>query len=284
MVDNLCLSNGVLLPMKGFGTYKINEKKCECAVYDAVSSGYKLIDTASMYENEEYVGKALQKCFKEKLVDRKDIFITTKLWTSSYSYDNAIKSFYKSLQKLKVDYIDLYLLHNSFGYIYDAWEAITELYNKGLIKAIGVSNFSIGKIIEFTHFVDIQPMVNQIEIHPYYNQNILVEYLKKINCIPQAWAPFAEGKYNIFEDKLLKSIALKHKKEVAQIILKWNIQRGIPVITQTTNHIHLLQNMDIDDFELSDNDIACITSLQKENSKIIDYTNPDTIKTILKKV
>ena len=283
MNNFLCLPNGISMPMIGFGTYRINGKKCENAVYDAISSGYRLIDTASMYENEEFVGNALSRCFEENIVNRNDMFITTKLWTNSYSYNDAIRSFYNSLEKLRIDYIDLYLLHNSFGYIYEAWEAITELYNRKIIRAIGISNFSIERIIEFMHFAELPPMVNQIEIHPYYNQASLVEHLKNVNCVPQAWAPLAEGKYNIFEDKLLSTIALKHKKKVSQIILKWNIQRGIPVITQTTDHIHLLQNIDMDNFELSNEEITCITSLTKSNCNIINYNDPDTIKKILNK-
>lgn len=283
MNKTIPLSNNVTIPLQGFGTYKLYGQDCEDAVYNAISAGYKLIDTARMYENELFVGNAIKRASSSFDIKREQLFITTKVWPNDYSTTKFRNSIYSSIKDLGVDYIDLCLLHNSLGNVYEAWETLIELYEKKIIRAIGVSNFSIGKMMEFIHFTNIHPMLNQIEIHPYYKRRKSIEYLRSIQCIPQAWAPLAECKFKILEDEIICSISKKYAKSPAQIILRWLIQQGIPYVVRTTNKEHLIENIDIWNFELLKEDMKLISELTKDDCKIINYDDPDIIQRILNK-
>ena len=281
-IENITLSNDIKMPMEGFGVFQVSDAAvCKQAVLDAIKTGYRLIDTAAIYNNEEAVGEAVKKAITEGLVKREDLFITTKLWCSSASYEGAKKSFEASLNRLGLDYLDLYLIHQPYGDVYGAWRAIEELYSEGKIRAIGVSNFYIGKFTEFAQLVKIKPMVNQIELHPFYTQYDAIANMKEYGTVPQAWGPLAEGKHGIFTHPTLTEIGKKYGKSAAQVALKWNIQRGVSILPKSIHKERMEQNISLFDFTLSDEDMKQIDSLDLGHSEIINHNDPNVVKYIL---
>ena len=269
------LNNGVEMPILGFGVFQINDAtECERCVMDAINTGYRLIDTAASYMNEKAVGNAI----KNSGIDRKELFITTKLWVQDHGYENTKISFQKSLDKLQLDYVDLYLIHQPYGDVFGSWRAMEELYHARKIKAIGVANFQIDRIMDLIVFGKIVPAVNQIETHPFDQQIDAQQFLMENNVQTESWGPFAEGKNNIFTNELLVSLAKKYNKTVAQIILRWITQRGIVVIPKSVRKERMKENFDIFDFELSSDDMEQIKVLDTKQSLFFDHRNPEIIK------
>jgi 2,5-diketo-D-gluconate reductase A len=269
------LNNGVEIPIIGYGVYQITDAiECEQSVVDAIQAGYTLIDTAAYYLNEQAVGKGIRRCG----IARESLFITTKLWIQRNGYEGAIKSFEASLKRLQLDYIDLYLIHQPYGDLYGEWRAMEELYQQGKIRAIGVSNFHPDRIIDLIIHNNIIPAVNQIEVNPFIQQVETHMFLQENNVQVEAWAPFAEGRNNIFKNELLQSIATKYKKSIAQIIQRWLIQRGIVVISKTVHKERMIENIDVFDFELSAEDMSAITSLDTNTSSFFDHRDPEKVQ------
>lgn len=269
------LNNGVEMPILGFGVYQIEDaKQCEQAVYEALISGYRLIDTAAAYMNEEAVGKAI----KRSGIPREEIFITTKLWIQNAGYENAKKAFVKSLERLQVDYIDLYLIHQPFGDVYGSWRAMEELYHEGKIRAIGVSNFYPDRLVDLITHNEVVPAVNQVETHPFCQQIESHTLMKDNNVQIMSWGPFAEGRNNMFQNEVLVSIAKKYNKSVAQMILRWLTQREIVVIPKTVHKERIIENFNIFDFELSQEDMETITTLDTKESVFFSHREPDFVK------
>lgn len=269
------LSNGVKMPMLGFGVFQVPDPQvCEQAVLDAIESGYRLIDTAAAYMNEEAVGKAIAKCG----VPREELFITTKLWVQDASYEGAKKAVETSLKKLGTDYLDLYLIHQPMGDYYGAYKAMEEMYKEGKLKAIGVCNFYPHVLTDFCETVDVKPMVNQVELHPFFQQENALKVMKEYGVVPEAWGPFAEGNHGIFTHPVLKTIGDKYGKTPAQVALRWNVQRGVVVIPKSVHKERMEQNMNIWDFELTAEDMAEIAKLDVGHSEIVDHTSPDFVK------
>ncbi|MDT9717847.1 aldo/keto reductase [Paenibacillus sp. ClWae2A] len=274
-MQTVTLNNGVKMPMIGLGVYQVPDAEaCENAVYEALMAGYRLIDTASGYLNEEAVGRAI----KRSGVPRKELFITTKLWVQDASYESAKLAFTKSLSKLQLDYLDLYLIHQPFGDYYGAWRAMEELYREGKIKAIGVSNFLPDRLMDLIVHNEIVPAVNQVETHPFYHQTESATFMKEQGVQHQSWAPFAEGLNNMFGNEVLTSIAAKHSKSVAQVVLRWLVQRGIVVIPKSVNKERIVENFNIFDFELSTEDIEQISALDTRESLFLSYRDPEVAK------
>ena len=271
------LSNGVKMPMEGFGVFQMRDpKECEQAVLDAISVGYRLIDTAASYGNEEAVGDAIRKSGAY----RDDLFITTKLWVSDSSYEGAKKAFEKSLQKLGLEYLDLYLLHQPMGDYYGAWRALEELYKDGRIRAIGVCNFYPHVLADFCETVEILPMVNQVELHPFFQQPGAISLMKEYEVQPEAWGPFAEGKHGIFTHPVLCEIGAKYGKSAAQVALRWNVQRGVVAIPKSTHRNRMEQNFDIWNFCLTDEEMAAIAPLDIGHSEIVDHFDPNFVRAL----
>lgn len=266
MMETVKLSNGVSMPMEGFGVFQIPEEECEQVVRNAVESGYRLIDTASSYQNEEAVGRALQTCG----VPREELFITTKAYIQEMGYDNTIKAFEESMKKLGLDYLDLYLIHMPFGDYYGSWRAMEELYRAGRIRAIGVCNFLPDRLLDFCYNVEIKPQVNQIERHPHYQRAEDLQLMKELGVQPEAWAPFAEGLKGMFDEPVLAEIAAKHQKTPAQIILRWNVQQGVIVIPKSVHKERMEENRNIWDFELDEEDMARIAELDQNCPSMLD--------------
>lgn len=276
-MKNVRLNNGVDMPILGFGVYQITDAaECEQSVYDAIVSGYRLIDTAAAYDNEEAVGRAI----KRSGVAREELFITTKLWVSDAGYERARQAFGKSLERLGLDYLDLYLIHQPFGDVYGTWRAMEELYKEGKIRAIGISNFHPDRVMDFICNNEIVPAVNQIELHPFCQQTEAVQFLADNGVQTQSWAPFAEGRNGLFDNDVLASIAGKHQKTVAQIVLRWMIQRNIAVIPKSVRKERIVENSSVFDFELSASDMARIATLDKGVSAFLDHRNPEIVKWI----
>ncbi|TDE70580.1 aldo/keto reductase [Streptococcus vicugnae] len=254
------LNNGVKIPKLGFGVWQIfDQDECQKSVEDALEIGYRLIDTAALYRNEEAVGKAI----KASGIKREDVFITTKAWINQLGYDETKKAFETSLKKLGTDYLDLYLIHQPYGDTHGAWRAMSDLYKEGRIRAIGVSNFSTGRLTDFAINTEIVPALNQIELHPYKQQPLLRAANQEFDIATQAWSPFNQGKDDIFKDSILTSIAKKHDKSVAQVILRWQIQNDILTIPKSVHLNRIKENFDIFDFELTPDDIKQIQSLDR---------------------
>jgi len=263
------------MPILGFGVFQITDsEECERCVYEAIQVGYRLIDTAAAYGNEEAVGRAI----KRAGVAREELFITTKLWIQDAGYESTKKTFERSLSKLHLDYIDLYLIHQPLGDVYGSWRAMEELYKEGKIKAIGVSNFHPDRIMDLIMHNKVIPAVNQIEMHPLNQQIETVKFLKENNVQIEAWAPLAEGEQNIFENQLLLSLAKKHKKTVAQVILRWHTQRGVVIIPKSIHKDRIIENFNIFDFELSPKDMNAITTLDTKVNYFFDHRDPETVK------
>ena len=273
------LNNGIEIPTLGFGVYQIDEKHCEQAVLNAIDVGYRLIDTATAYQNERQVGNAI----KVSGVDRKDLFITTKLWLNQASYDGAKIQFEQSLNLLQVDYIDLYLIHQPFGDIYGAWHAMEELYEQGKIKAIGVSNFQPDRLADLMAFNKIKPAVNQIEVNPFNQQLHAVPWMQSKTIQPEAWAPFAEGKNDIFNHPVLTAIGNKYNKSVGQVILRWLIQRQIVCLAKSVRKERMTENLNIFDFELSNQDMIDITAIDTATSAFFSHRDPAIVEWLTKR-
>lgn len=271
----LKLINGIEMPIEGFGVFQIPDlAECEKAVSEALNTGYRLIDTAAAYFNEEAVGKAIE----ESGIKREELFITTKVWIQDAGYDKTKKAFQTSLDKLKLDYLDLYLIHQPFGDYYGSWRAMEELYEQGKIKAIGVCNFFQDRLVDLCMNCRIKPMVNQIECHPFYQRTEEMKIMQEYGVQVEAWGPFAEGKNNIFANQTLVSIGNKYGKSAAQVILRWNVQRGVVVIPKSVKKERMEQNFDIWDFELSHGDMQKIEQMDMKNSLFIDHYTAEAAK------
>lgn len=271
------LSNGVQMPMEGFGVFQVPDpKQCEESVLTALKTGYRLLDTAAAYMNEEAVGRAMRKSG----LDRKEIFVTTKLWTQDYGYENAKKAIETSLKKLDTDYIDLLLIHQPVGDYMGAYRAMEEAYRKGKLRAIGVSNFNPARLMDLWLHVDIKPMVNQVELHPFFQQPQALELMQELHVQPEAWGPFAEGKFGIFTQPVLCEIAQAHHKTVGQVILRWNVQRGVVVLPKSVHAERIEENFNIWDFSLSEEEMNTISSLDLGHSEIANHEDPAFIKMI----
>lgn len=270
----ITLSNGIKMPQHGYGVYQVTKEECERCVSDALEVGYRAIDTAQSYFNEAEVGDALQKSG----IDRKEIFLTTKVWIEHYGYDAAKKSVLQSIEKLKTDYIDLVLLHQPFADYYGAYRALEDLYEEGRLRAIGVSNFAPDRLVDIASFARIKPMVNQIETHPLNQQIEAHKWLEKYGVIHEAWAPFGEGRGNMFSNPVLQEIGDKYNKTVAQVILRWQLQRGIVVIPKSTHKERMAQNLDVFDFTLSSEDMQAIAALDTKTSSFFSHQDPAMVE------
>ena len=276
-MQNVLLNNGVEMPILGFGVFQIpNESECEQAVIDAIKTGYRLIDTAASYQNETAVGNAI----KKSEVPRNELFITTKLWASDMGYENTKLAFQKSIDKLQLDYLDLYLIHQPYGDVFGSWKAMQELYHEGKIKAIGVANFHPDRVMDLIINSGFTPAVNQIETHPFHQQIETHQFLTDNNVQIQSWGPFAEGKNDIFNNETLKTIAVKYNKSVAQIILRWLTQRGIIAIPKSVRKERMKENFDVFTFELSETEMQTITTLDNKTSLFFDHRDPNMVKWI----
>lgn len=270
----ITLSNGVKMPQLGYGVYQVTKKECERCVSDALEVGYRAIDTAQSYFNEAEVGEAITKSG----IDRKEIFLTTKVWIEHYGYDAAKKSVLQSMEKLKIDYIDLVLLHQPFADYYGAYRALEDLYEEGKLRAIGISNFSPDRLVDLASFARIRPMVNQIETHPLNQQIEAHKWLEKYNVIHEAWAPFGEGRGNMFSNPVLQAIGEKYGKTTAQVILRWQLQRNIVVIPKSTHKERMAQNLDVFDFTLSSEDMQAIAALDTKTSSFFSHQDPAMVE------
>ena len=274
-MKHIVLNNGVEMPILGFGVFQVRDAEvCEQSVYEAIQTGYRLIDTAASYLNEDAVGKAI----KRSGVPREELFVTTKLWIQDAGYERTKKAFEKSLHRLQLDTLDLYLIHQPFGDVYGSWRAMEELYREGRIRAIGVSNFQPDRIMDLIVHNEVVPAVNQIETHPFNQQIGTQKFLQENNVQIESWGPFAEGKHNIFQNELLLSIAGKYRKTVAQVILRWLTQRGVVVIPKSVRKERIVENFNIFDFELSPEDMDAIISLDTKLSSFFDHRDPETVK------
>ena len=274
-IETVKLNNGVEMPLEGFGVFQVPDPAvCEQAVLDAIATGYRLIDTAAAYMNEEAVGKAIAKCG----VPREELFITTKLWVQDASYEGAKKAIETSLQKLGLDYIDLYLIHQPMGDYIGAYRAMEEAYKEGKLKAIGVCNFYPNRLADLCETVEVKPAVNQVELHPFFQQENALALMKQYGVHPEAWGPFAEGNHGIFTHPVLSAIGQKYSKSAAQVALRWNVQRGVTVIPKSVHRERMEQNMAIWDFQLSNEDMAEIAGLDIGHSEIVDHSDPKFVQ------
>lgn len=274
-MQTVTLNNGVKMPLLGFGVYQIPDaEECENAVYEAITAGYRLIDTAAGYLNEEAVGRAI----KRSGVPREELFITTKLWIQDAGYESAKLAFAKSLKKLELDYLDLYLIHQPFGDYYGAWRAMEELYHEGKIRAIGVSNFLPDRLMDLIVHNKIVPAVNQVETHPFHQQIDNAAFMKEQGVQIQSWGPFAEGRNNLFSNGVLSVIADKYNKSVAQVVLRWLVQRDIIVIPKSVRRERIAENFDIFDFALSPADLDQIAALDTGESLFFSHQDPEIAK------
>lgn len=274
-MNYVTLNNGVKMPIMGFGVFQIpNAKECEKAVLDAIDSGYRLIDTAQSYFNEEAVGNAL----KKTSVPRKELFITTKIWISNAGYEKTKESIEKSLEKLQLEYLDLVLIHQPLSDYYGSYRAMEDLYKEGKIRAIGVSNFSPDRLVDLTLFNEITPAINQVETNVFRQQIKANEVMKKYSIQHEAWAPFAEGRNNMFDNPILKEIGSKYNKSVAQVILRWLIQRDIVVLAKSVKKERMEENINIFDFELSEDEMTTILKMDKNESSFFNHSDPESVE------
>lgn len=279
-MEYITLSNGVQMPQLGYGVYQVTKDECERCVRDALDVGYRLIDTAQSYFNEEEVGRALI----GSGIPRQELFLTTKVWIEHYGYEAAKASVLESMQKLQVDYLDLCLLHQPFNDTYGAYRALEELYDAGKIRAIGISNFYADRMIDFAAFTRIKPMVNQVEIHPHHQQAESKHWHDKYGVQLEAWAPFGEGRGDMFHLPELQAIADAHGKTVAQVILRWHLQRGIVVIPKSTHKERMAENFAVFDFQLTDAEMAAIAALDKQQSSFFSHTDPAMVEWFVRMV
>ena len=274
-MKNRTLNNGVEMPILGFGVFQIpDEAECEKVVLEAIETGYRLIDTAASYQNERAVGNAI----KKSGIPREELFITTKVWVQDVGYEQTKAAFQKSMEKLQLDYLDLYLIHQPYGDVFGSWKAMQELYAEGKIKAIGVANFPPDRLMDLMINSGFAPAINQIETHPFHQQIEAHQFLIENNIQHQSWGPFAEGKNDIFKNEILKSIAGNHNKSVAQVILRWLTQRGIVAIPKSVRKERMEENFAIFDFELSQEDLNAIQTLDTNASLFFDHRDPNMVK------
>lgn len=279
-MEYVTLSNGVKMPILGYGVYQVTPDECERCVLDALEVGYRSIDTAQSYFNEEQVGSAVQKSG----VPRKELFLTTKVWIEHYGYEPAKASVLRSMEKLQTDYLDLVLLHQPFSDTYGAWRALEELYEAGKIRAIGISNFYADRMVDFASFNRIKPMVNQVETHIFDQQKTAKEWMDKYGIQIEAWAPFGEGRGSIFENPVIADIAAKHRKTPAQVMLRWHIQRGVVVIPKSTHKERMEENFQVFDFALTDEDMLAIAALDKGESAFFSHQDPAMVEWFVRMV
>lgn len=279
-MEYVTLNNGVKMPMLGFGCYQLHDdRESEESIYNALMSGYRLIDTAAAYGSEPAVGRAI----KRSGIPREEIFVTTKLWVQDYGDESSIKAFERSLERLGLDYVDLYLMHQPFGDVYGAWRAMEKIYRDGKARAIGVSNFYPDRLTDLALHNEIKPAVDQVEINPFCQQIENTAYMKDFGVQPEAWSPLATGRSGIFENETLLSIARKYNRSLAQIVLRWVIQRGIVVISKAGQKTHMLENFQVFDFELSREDMQTITAMNTETSVYfgrMSHRDPETVKSL----
>lgn len=274
-VPNVTLNNGVEMPILGFGVFQVPDlAECERSVRDAIDVGYRLLDTAASYGNEEAVGAAI----RNHGIKRSDLFVTTKLWIEDASYEGAKAAFERSMNKLQLDYLDLYLIHQPYGDVYGAWRAMEELHRAGRIRAIGVSNFYPDRLVDFVLHNEIVPAVNQIEIHPFHSQDDAQKVLQEYGVQPEAWGPFAEGKNDLFTNPVLESIGNKHGKSVAQVVLRWLTQRGVVAIPKSVRKARMAENFAVFDFRLDQDDLSAIAALDQKASSFFDHRDPAMVK------
>jgi 2,5-diketo-D-gluconate reductase A len=275
MMQTVKLNNGVEMPILGYGVFQINDvEECERSVYEAIQTGYRLIDTAASYGNEEAVGRAIQRSG----VSREDLFITTKLWIQDAGYERARMAFERSMHRLQLETLDLYLIHQPYGDVYGAWRTMEELYQEGRVRAIGLSNFHPDRVMDMIVHHTVAPAVNQIETHPFNQQIETQKFLQENGVQIESWGPFAEGKHNIFQNELLVSLAGKYQKTVAQIILRWLTQRGVVAIPKSVRKDRMEENFNVFDIELSPEDMAAIATLDTKTSSFFDHRDPNMVK------
>ena len=275
-METVKLNNGVEVPMEGFGVFQIPEENCERAVKDAISAGYRLIDTASSYQNEKAVGRAIANCG----VPREELFITTKAYIQQMGYENTMTAFRESLDNLGLSYLDLYLIHMPFGDYYGSWRALEELYREGRVRAIGVCNFMPDRLLDLCYNAKILPQINQIERHPHYQRAEELSLMRELKIQPEAWAPFAEGMKGMFTEPVLRKIAEKHGKTPAQVILRWNVQQGVIVIPKSVHRERMEENLDIWNFTLDEDDMGKISSLDKSCPSMLDTRKISEVKRV----
>jgi 2,5-diketo-D-gluconate reductase A len=274
-MQKVTLNNGLEMPILGFGVFQVTDlAECERSVVDAIEVGYRLIDTAASYENEEAVGRAIQRCG----VARRELFITTKLWIADAGYDKTLRAFDRSLARLAMDYLDLYLIHQPYGDVYGSWRAMEELYRQGRVKAIGVSNFYPDRLVDFVLHNEVVPAVDQIETHPFHQQVEPRKTLDEYKVQHESWGPFAEGRNNIFRNDVLLAIAGRHGRSVAQVALRWLTQRGIVAIPKSVRRERMAENFAIFDFELTPEDMQAIAALDTGKSAFFDHRDPEMVK------
>ncbi|MCM3626102.1 aldo/keto reductase [Paenibacillus glycanilyticus] len=274
-MQKIRLNNGVEMPILGFGVFQMTDlNECEQSVYDAIMAGYRLIDTAASYLNEEAVGRAI----KRSGVTREELFVTTKLWVQDTGYERTKEAFEKSLKRLQLDYLDLYLIHQPYGDVYGSWRAMEELYREGKVRAIGASNFHEDRLIDLIIHNEIAPAVNQVETHPFQQQIANAAFMKENKVQIESWAPFAEGKNDLFQNDVLLSLAEKHQKSVAQVVLRWLTQREVVVIPKSVRKERIIENFTIFDFELSQEDMDSILSLDTKQSLFFSHRDPEMVK------
>jgi len=274
-METVKLNNGIEMPVLGFGVFQVTDlNQCEQGVYDAIQAGYRLIDTAASYQNEEAVGKAI----KRSGVPREELFITTKLWVQDTGYEKTKNAFERSLKKLQLDYLDLYLIHQPYNDVHGAWRAMEELYQEGRIGAIGVSNFQPDRVMDLISFNKVVPAVNQIETHPFNQQIEAQKFLQENGVQHESWGPFAEGKNDLFKNELLASIGSKYNKSIAQVVLRWLTQRGIVAIPKSVRKERIEENFNIFDFRLSNEEMQSIQTLDQKVSAFFDHRDPAIIK------
>lgn len=274
-MQEVTLNNGMKMPILGYGVFQIaDEAECERCVVDAVQAGYRLIDTATSYKNEEAVGRGLKHCG----VPRDQLFVTSKLWVEDASYERARIAIDKSLKRLDTDYLDLFLIHQPFSDVHGAWRAMEEAHRAGKLRAIGLSNFQPDRLMDITAFNEVKPVVNQIEVNPFHQQAESVDFMRELDVQPQAWAPFAEGRNNLFENEHLVAIAQRYGKTVGQVVLRWLVQRGIVALAKSVRKERMLENLAVFDFELSEEDMQFITTLETGKSSFFSHRDPAIVK------
>ena len=285
-MEYVTLNNGLKMPMVGFGVFRVPDKKeCEESVYQAIKAGYRLIDTAAAYYNEDAVGAAVKRAIADGLCTREDLFITSKLWVQDMmDYESAQKGIEASLEKSGLEYFDLYLLHQACGDYFSAWRAMETAYQEGKLKEIGVSNFYADQLQDLMLTMPVKPTVNQIEVNPWYQQDAEVKFAQGQDVRVEAWAPFAEGKHNIFTNETIAEIAVKYGKSNGQVILRWLLQRGITVIPKSVHQNRMAENIDVFDFELSDDDMKTIAELDKKTSSFFSHQDPNMVEWFVKMV